>query len=415
MPALATTSRAQLSYKPEVVPGTAVTGTACYGLRMIGESFSFAVKKESDKEIRSDRQRTSVTTVSAQSEGGLNVHMQYGEYDQLFEGLMQSTWVAAGTNGVTASLTGVTVATGTTAPVITGTGLPLLAKGQWFQFSHTLYTPTGQAVNTFALFRAHPVTASNATTITCDTNTLFNTVTVASGTALIRSSRITNGVVLKSYTVELQIPDIAIPVFQTYRGMFVSKFSISLASSSLTTANFDFLGFNMTSGTTTGLNATRTASQTYDVQNAVTGVGNVWEGGAPLTSTFIKSITLNIDNTLRGQEAIGNLGLVGVGIGTLMVTGSVEIYFADGSLYNKFLADTFTALSFYTKDVNNNGYVFTLPRVMLTSGKVDAGGKDADMMASFSFEAYADVLNADVSLQKTLFIDRFGAAVLPVV
>lgn len=415
MPTLASTNRVQLSYKPEVTPGTPVTASIATYLRMTGESMNFDVKKDSDKEIRSDRQRVSVASVSAQAAGAINIHMQYAEYDQILAGLLQSAWVAAGTNGVSASLTAVTVATGTTAPVITGTAFPLLAKGQWFQFSHTLYTPTGSTIGAFFLLRAHPVTACTATTITCDVNTLFNSVTVASGTGLIRTSRLTNGTTLQSYTIEFKISDIASPVFQTFKGMFPSKLSVTFNSSALTEGSIEFLGFTMTSSTTTGLNAgAPNASQPYDVQNGVRGVGNIWENGAPLTSTFIKSISLNVDNSLRGQEALANYGLVGVGVGTFMVSGSVEIYFADGSLYNKFLADTFTSLAFSSQDTSGNGYVFQLPRVMLTSAKVDAGSSNADLMASFNYEAYADINNADTTLRQTIFIDRVGVAVVPV-
>jgi hypothetical protein len=106
-----------------------------------------------------------------------------------------------------------------------------------------------------------------------------------------------------------------------------------------------------------------------------------------------------------------NLGSVGLGSGTFSVTGSMEVYFADGSMYDKFLADTYTSLSVSTKDTLGNGYILTLPRVQLIKGTITAGGKDAELMATFDFEALADQANATASLRKTLFIDRVGVAV----
>lgn len=400
MPTLASTNRAQLSYKPEATPGTPVTATACYALRMTGESLSFDVKKESDKEIRSDRQRVSSVSVSAQAGGGINIHMQYAEYDVLLAALLQSTWVVSGTLGVTTS-----AGTTYTATTINATAtLPVVAKGQWLQVSHPLRNSGAEE-----LVRVSSTVAPTTSIITLDASTPL--AVVGSGSCVLSSSRLTNGTTLQAFTLQRKITDIAVPLYQTFKGMFVSKFNVTFNSAALTEGSFDFLGFTMTSQTTSGLHATVTAATGNDIQNAVTGVGNVWEGGVPLTSTFIKSLGLTIDNSLRPQEAIGTYGLVGVGVGTLAVSGTAEIYFADGSLFDKFLADVYTSFTVSTKDVNGNGYVFSFPRVKLTSGKVNAGGKDADLMASFTWEAFADINNADPTLRQTLFIDRFGDAV----
>lgn len=400
MSTLASTNRVQFSYKPEAVPGTPVTASACYALRMTGESLNFDIKKESDKEIRADRQRTSSTSVSAQASGGLNVHMQYAEYDALFAALLQSDWVVSGVLGVTVSAN--TTYTATT--IVATATLPVLAKGQWLQISHPLRNSGAEE-----LVRVSPTVAPTTSLITLDANTPL--AVVGSGSCTLSSSRLTNGTTLKSFTMEMKISDIAVPLYQTFKGMFVSKFNVTFNSAALTEGSFDFIGFNMTSQATSGLHATVTASQPHDIQNAVTGVGNVWEGGAPMSTTFIKSLGLTIDNSLRPQEAIGTYGLVGVGVGTLMVSGTAEIYFADGALFDKFVSDVYTSFTVSTKDPSGNGYVFTFPRVMLTSAKVDAGGKDADLMASFGWEAFADVNNADSSLRKTVFMDRFGVAV----
>jgi hypothetical protein len=124
-------------------------------------------------------------------------------------------------------------------------------------------------------------------------------------------------------------------------------------------------------------------------------------------------MSMDLDSALRAQDAIGHLGLVGVGIGTFMAKGNLDVYFSDGSLYTKFLNDTYTSITISTKDSAGNGYVFCFPRVMLTNAKVEAGGKNSDLTASFQWEAYADTANAVAALRKTVLIDRLGVAVLP--
>lgn len=420
MPTLtyANSSREQIVYAPELSFGT-IPATSPFALRNTGESLTFNLTKETDKEMNPTAELTSSTTTYGQAEGDIKVHVQYAEYDRLLAGLLRSTWGAYGTNGVgttfSASVTAGTA--GTVASVITAGAAPSgssaftnLQPGQWIQINMS-----GDP-NDDKVVRVSTSVAPTTTTITLDVNTPLAASTAIAG-SYVAASRLSNGVALQPFTIEKQMLDIN--QFQTYRGMNVSKFSTSFASKSLTEGTFSFLGKDMlTSGTgqtltTTRLNASVTASNAYDIQNGVRGLGNLWEGGAPITSTSIKSLSLDIDSGLRAQDAAGTLGLVGVGIGTFKVTGKLSVYFADGSLYAKFLNDTYTSLVVSTQDGSNNGYVITLPKVMLTSGKVVAGSKDTDIMAEFDFTAYSDKTNANVALRKTMFIDRFGTAVAP--
>jgi len=411
MPVFASANRVQLTYIPEVTFGV-TPGTAPFNMRMTGESLNFDLSKENDKEINSSAQMTSVSTVGAQAAGDVKIHMQYAEYDRFFASTLRSTWAAYGTNGVGAVFSGsVTAGTaGTVASVITagvatsGTSLfTTLKPGQWFRLEMPTHANHG------AIVRNSTSVAATTTTITLDVNTPLAAATGVANSAVL-TSRLSNGVTLTPFTLERQMAEVT--QYMTFRGMYPSKFSTSLASGSLTEGTFSFLGKNMTRTGVTGFaGGAGAASLAFDIQNGVTGVGNIWENNAPLTSTSIKSLSLDIDSGLRAQDAIGTLGLVGVGIGTFMVKGSLEVYFADGAMFDKFLADTFTSIIFSTKDAANNGYVFSFPRVQLTSAKVMAGGKDTDLMASFEYTAYADVNNANATLRQTMFMDRFGAAV----
>lgn len=413
MPTLASANRVQLCYVPEATFGvTPGTGNP-YNLRMTGESLNFDLSKENDKEINNTAQMTSVSTVSAQAAGDIKVHMQYGEYDRFFASVLRSTWTAYGTNGVGTVFSGsVTAGTmGTVASVITAAVAPtttsafsVLKPGQWFKLNMPTHANDGKIV------RVSTSVATTTTTITLDVNTPLAAATTVANSS-VATSRLTNGVTLTPFSIERQMSEVT--QYMLFRGMYPSKFSTSFASGSLTEGSFSFLGKEMVRLGATGLTGAPAASLAFEIQNAVTGVGNIWENGAPLASTYIKSLSMDVDSGLRAQDAIGTLGLVGVGIGTFVAKGSLEVYFADGTLFDKFLGDTFTAISFSTKDSSGNGYVITFPRVQLTSAKVMAGAKDSDLMASFEYTAYGDMANANAALHQTMFIDRFGAAVTP--
>ncbi len=403
---LASSDRVQLCYMPEsnfgVVP---VTGNPS-NLRMTGETLDFNLTKESDKEITASAQLNSTTTINGQAAGDVKVHMQYGEYDRLLAAVMRTAWAVYGVNGVGATATCDFAATTITAAVApTGaSAYTTLAKGQWFRLLAPSHANNGK------LFRVSTVTAPTSTVITVDASTVLTTGSAVASTA-VQTSRLVNGTTLTPFTIERQVNDVT--QFFTFRGMYPSKFATAFAAAKLTEGTFTFLGKDMIRNVTTQLPGTAVASLAHDIQNAVSGVGNIWEAGVPLASTFIKSMTLDIDSALRAQDAIGTLGLVGVGIGTFMAKGSLEVYFADGNLFDKFLNDTFTSISLSTKDPSGNGYVFTFPRVQLTGAKISAGSKNADLMASFQYQAYADNANATAALRYTMFIDRFGVAVLP--
>jgi hypothetical protein len=410
---LPSADRVQLAYIPEATFGVTPTTGNGYNLRTTGETLQFNLTKETDKELNANAENTSSTTTGAQADGDIKGHMQYAEYDRLFAGLMRSAWSAYGTNGVgstfSASVTAGTL--GTVASVITAGAAPInanafttLAPGQWFKVNMPGDPNDGK------LARVSLTVAPTPTTVTCDVNTPLTAATAVAGSSL-STSRLKNGVTMQSFTIERQISEIG--QYMAYRGLYVSKFSTQFASKSITDVTFTTLGKDMIKGGATTLPGTTAASQTYDIQNGVTGVANIWENGAPLAGTTIKSMKFDIDSGLRAQDGLGVLGLVGVGIGTFAVTGTLEVYFANGALFDKYANDVYTSICLTTKDSLGNGYVISLPRVMLTKASVNAGGRNTDLMASFEFTAYADKANANAALRATMFLDRFGAAVTP--
>jgi len=404
MPVLASTSRVQLAYILESVFGTTPGAGNGSFLRVTGESLDYAITKEMSKELRADRSISSVVPVAAQAAGGFNFHLNYGEYDPFLSSLLQNPITVFGTAGESGAASTVSfLATTLTASAATAgaDSWATLALGQWFRVN------AGADANNGKLLRVSTSVAPTTTVITLDASTPA-AVSAAVANVKLQTSRITNGVTQTSFTIEKQMADVTQVL--SYKGMTPSKMSLKIASGSLTDGSFDFVGKSGVRGTATVLPGTLVASKTYDIHNGATGVGSLWEGTVPLTSTFIKTLTLDYDNALRPQQAIGQLPLVGVGSGTIAVKGSLEAYFADGALYDKFLSNAYTQIIVSSQDASGNGYVFTMPRVSLMNSKITAGAKDQDLMATFDFMALSDDSNAVAGLRKTLFIDRIGVA-----
>lgn len=403
---LANTSLVQIRRIKEATFGTTPGVGNSNNLRVTGHSFNFDVKKETSKELRSDRQIGYVVPVSAGATGGFKFHLSYGEYDPEIESCLQSTWGVYGTNGVGSTFTADFTATTITASVApTGNNaFTNLKLGQWFRLSAPANANNGK------FFKVSSSVVPTTTVITLDALTPATSGTSVANVA-VQTSRIANGTTQTSFTYEVESPDVT--QFFSYKGMTPGKMTLDFAAAALIDGSFEFMGKSAARAAVTAMPGTPNASRAYEIQSGATGVSQLWEGGAVLSSTFIKSLSLSVDNVQRSQEAIGTYGYVGIGSGTLAVTASMSAYFADGSLYDKFVANTYTSIVVGAQDPSGNGYIVTLPRVNLTSAKVVAGSKDADLMADFELTALSDDANADATLRKTIFIDRVGAALTP--
>lgn len=402
---LANTSLVQLRRIKETVFGTTPVAGNSMNLRVMGHSFNFDAKKESSKELRSDRQIGYVVPVSAGAAGGFKFHLSYGEFDPEIESVMQSTWGVYGTNGVGATFS----ADFTSTTITAASGTPAfntLVRGQWFRLTAPTHANDGK------FFKVSSTVTPSATVITVDALTPLATGTSVASCA-VATSRISNGITQSSYSYEAESPDVT--QFFCYKGMTPGKMSLDFAAGALIDGSFEFMGKNSTRSATTAMPGTANASRTYDIQSGASSVSQLWEAGALLSSTFIKSLNLTVDNVQRSQEAIANFGYVGIGSGTLAIKATMSAYFADGALYDKFLANTYTSIIVGSQDTAGNGYVVTLPRVNLTSAKVVASNKDADLMVDFELMALSDDANSIPALRKSIFFDRVGAALAPLV
>jgi hypothetical protein len=154
---------------------------------------------------------------------------------------------------------------------------------------------------------------------------------------------------------------------------------------------------------------TPSAASTYTPANAVRGVVDVYEGGTAISAvTYIKSADISIDNAIRAQTAIGVFGNAGIAAGTLKASGKLEVYFADATMYNKFINNTESSLSIPVLDPSGNGYVYYFPRIKYSAAKVATGGLDQDNMLSMDFTALMDNVATSDTLNQTVVIYRVG-------
>lgn len=216
-------------------------------------------------------------------------------------------------------------------------------------------------------------------------------------------SSIKNGLVNSSFTIQKHFQDLDTPVFQNFKGCKVGSMNLSFSNGSILTAAFSVMGYSATAGTAQVAGATIAAAPNSSVMNAVSNLVNIKEDGIASTMV-IKNMTLELVNNLRGQDAIGSLGYVGIALGKCEVKGNISAYFKDLTQYNKFLNNTNFALSFRCQDDEGNYYEFTMPKCKFESATIVSGGSDQDIMIEGSYRAIYDS-----TALATIQCDRYDA------
>lgn len=197
---------------------------------------------------------------------------------------------------------------------------------------------------------------------------------------------IRNGVTLKSHTIERYFGDIA--KYEYFRGMCFNtmNFTLPARDNIAVTASLlgkDAIGFTQQAG------ATYKAAPTFKLLNTSNNIGRIAENGAAIGSpNYLTSLRFTINNNLRGRVALGENGFVSVGTGECDISGQIESYFGDETLYQKVLNNTETSLDFRVAGQNSEVMLFDLPAVKFGAGAPTTPGSNQDVMVNPQFQAY---------------------------
>lgn len=377
-----------------VTPASALTD-----LRYTGEGLGFNIETITSSEIRSDRQISDLIQTGAEASGNMDFELSYGTYDAYIEGALGNLFsnLDSGDDDDGIIVSGTTVGNldfdldATLNTITLGSSVVHnILQGQWIKLSGS----TGDD-------GYHLVTGVSGQVITVEDITVTETLD-ETDLAEIAGTMVRNGTTQMSWTLEKFFSDIT--QYISFTGMMVNSMALTMETDSILTGAFDFIGKDSAiagSSVGTGPNNAATTSQ---VMNAVSHLGSIREGGAPLTGTFISSMDLNVGANLRPQKAIGNLGAVAVGLGQLDVNGSISVYFEDAAFYNKYLNNTESSISYVIQDAAGNSYIITLPRIKYGEATVVSGGINSDVLAEMSYQAILDT-----ATNCTIQIDKFAA------
>ena len=373
-------NRTQLAFIREAVEGTTPATPELSEMRLTSESLTFNIENIVSNELRSDRMVSDLIQVAKSVAGDVNFEFSYGTYDDFLESVLFSTaWSTVVAE--TARTISATITTNTFADTaMLGTLFTNVEVGDWIQVGGFV----DPANNGF--FQV--VTNADA-----DNVTVAQALVTEAGDAdesVAMGGRIKNGVTVLSFTMEKGFLDVS--EFYQFVGCRTGAMTLNLTAQEIVNGSFSFLGRASTrSAATIDNDSAITAAPQNTIFNAVGNVASVRENGAAIaTPNDARSLSFTIENNLREQFAIGSDTVIGVGAGRQEITGSVQMYFGDNTVYQRYLDGTETSIDFQLDDAEGNHYIFTFPTVKFETGEILATGIDTDVFAELTWRALRD-------------------------
>lgn len=385
----ADSNRLLLGYYRESTFGGGVSGApSLKTVRCTGESLKPDIQTVVSQELRSDRRKSDVVRVGASVSGGTPIELSYGTYDDWWESTFMSAWSSPVSVGPVSTLTITDTAGVVTINAASGTpfasvsaGMIMKASGFDFDTANGLYVVVSK--NSSANLTLIPLTASPDD----------DASSTGAATSVVFGARVVDGTTFFSYYLEKKFSDLT-NVYENYVGMCHEGAQLSLAPGAIVTGQFDWMGKLAASATATQGDGSPDAATTTNVLNAVDNVTALREINSSSTLRtdsklydFAK-LDWNIKNNLRARQKIGTLGAFSMGVGSVDLGLSAELYLEDTTLYDKGLSNTRTGFAVAMQDAAGNAYVLYVPKVQISGLDRLAGAINTDIMAKMSMTPY---------------------------
>ncbi len=372
-------NRVSLKLSKETVWGETPSTPTMLVLPYTSESLIHDKRVKQSDVLRSDRMKDAQVQVGFNGGGDVNFELRFGDFDNILEVALASTYTSQTTTGAGTSNNFAFAASGGGVQVITG-------PSNWTTNYNVGAWVRVKAAANGANNGVFKVTAKTSTTLTVNNSA---GVIEANSTAQVITKNLRNGTTKQSFLIEKQYNDLT-NNFINYRGMRVDGLSLNVTSEEIVTGTVRFVGQKGVIATSTVAGGT-TAASSNDSMTASINVGSVNEAGASLT-TAIKSLSFDLDNNTRTLTGVGSASAIGINMGSLKVTGKLEAYFEDQALLTKMFNHSSSSLDFRLTDTAGNVMVFTFGQLRYTGNPVNSG-IDTDVMLPLAFSCERETVN----------------------
>ena len=193
------------------------------------------------------------------------------------------------------------------------------------------------------------------------------------------------GTTLVPLTIEEAQSDIS--QYKVNRGCVVNGFTLNAPVDGLANISFDILGLSQEMAA-----SSVDADDSYDAQPVRQPFthcgGTISEGGSPIG--IVTDINFTMTNNLSSVFVWGNCDPNDLIPARIDVTGTLSVLFQDEVLYNKFINDTSSSLSFTLDDGNGNTVQIDMGNIKYTGADMPVDAGSGLRVISMPFRALQD-------------------------
>lgn len=360
-------------YIEEVTLGT-TPAAALTKMNVVSSSIDSQISTTVSNQINSTRSDSDLIRTEGSTSGELSIEWQHAAIEPFVGGALGGNFSIA--VAYTAATISADNADNSLNDSASGFSTANILPGHWIKA--TGFTG-GNIANNGKPMKVVSVTTSkivvSGVTLVADT---------AGESVTIKGKSVRNGSIRRSFTIEREFADLT-TTFVASRGMVVNTLNLNSSVGSIVNGSLGFNGTTTTWGTATvGTGAAIVAVQN-ELFNPTDGVGTIYVDGVALANTCVRTINLTTTNNTRNQSCLGNLYPTSINLGTIGITGTLEVYFNNTTLLEKFLNGTAISLSYSFDDVAGNVMVIDLPNCKFNTGSLSGIAKQSDVMVSLGF------------------------------
>jgi len=200
-----------------------------------------------------------------------------------------------------------------------------------------------------------------------------------------------NATTKKSYTFEKKIDVDGTDHFLTYKACRLDTLALTFPVAGVISYALGIMGkHSIGAAATAGSGAYTAAGVTEPMASEQVAVTE-----ATVSPGDVRSLTVNLGNNLRRQMALGSSAPIGFGYGGFRASGVLELYFANRTLYDKYVAETKTELEAVVTDSASKSYTITVPKARWGVPTINLEGVNGDIFAQFPWTGVKDAVTGD--------------------
>ena len=142
----------------------------------------------------------------------------------------------------------------------------------------------------------------------------------------------------------------------------------------------------------------------FSVFNTSSNIGRLGRGADAINASAINCVlnaTVEINNNLERNNAVGVFGACSISVGELAVSGELSTYFDDLSLYLDLINGADTSLDFGMRSLDGRALIVDMPRIKYNGGAPQVPGKNQQVTLPLGYDALLDpTLGYTISFQR---------------